>query len=471
MLRTRRFSNTLSRALGMAFAGLAGQLAVSADGLYNLAAPYESVAPEFCRSTYLPVSSRGCAEDLCGEGCAESASVPTFCESLLARPTLGGDWWGSRTHLAESGFNFNVSTTQYFQGVVNGGLNRTARYGGRNDILMNVDGEKAGLWKGLFITLHGESRYGDSVIQDTGSMLPANLALAFPQPLGTTSALTGVKLSQFLSEDMLVFAGKINTFDDFHQPLTGAGGTNGFMNTALMINPVVVRTVPYSTFGAGFAMLQHMEPVFSVAVFDTNDNPTTSGFDTFFDDGVSIVTSVNLPTEWMALPGHQGLTGTYSTGTYTNLSPSVYFQPGVGVVPSAPKEGSWSLGYNFDQAFYVSPDDPKKRWGVFGTLGIADDNPSPVRWFVNAGLAGTSPVAGRSSDTFGAGYYYTGVSGALKDLAPVLLPLGDEQGVELYYNVAVTPWFHVTPDVQFIDPFRERVDESVLLGVRGKIEF
>ena len=59
----------------------------------------------------------------------------------------------------------------------------------------------------------------------------------------------------------------------------------------------------------------------------------------------------------------------------------------------------------------------------------------------------------------------------MKDLAPVLLPLGDEQGVELYYNVAVTPWFHVTPDVQFIDPFRERVDESVLLGVRGKIEF
>jgi hypothetical protein len=136
-------------------------------------------------------------------------------------------------------------------------------------------------------------------------MLPANLALAFPQPLGTNSALTGVKLSQFLSEDMLVFAGKINTFDDFHQPLTGAGGTNGFMNTALMINPVVVRTVPYSTFGAGFAMLQHMEPVFSMAVFDTNDNPTTSGFDTFFDDGVSIVSSLNLPTDWMALPGHQ----------------------------------------------------------------------------------------------------------------------------------------------------------------------
>lgn len=472
MMRTRRFSVRISTVFGLALASFLHKPAVLADQVLPLTETQDAAVPEFFRSSYLPVSARASAEDSCAESCGEIASTPSICESLMARPTLCGDWFGSRTHLAESGYNFSVSTTQYFQGVVNGGLNQTSRYGGRNDILMNVDGEKAGLWKGLFVTLHGESRYSDSVIQDTGSMLPANLALAFPQPRGTVSALTGVKVSQFLSEDMLVFAGKINTFDDFHQPLTGAGGTNGFMNTALMINPVVIRTVPYSTFGAGFAMLQHMEPVFSMAVFDTNDNPTTSGFDTFFDDGVSIVTSLNLPTEWLALPGHQGLTGTYSTGTYTNLSPSIYYQPGTGVViTSPPKEGSWSLGYNFDQAFYVSPDDPKKRWGVFGTLGVADDNPSPVRWFASAGLAGTSPIASRSSDTFGAGYYYTGVSGALKDLAPVLLPLGDEQGVELYYNVAVTPWFHITPDVQFIDPFRERVDESVLLGVRGKIEF
>lgn len=472
MKRNRRSTGKISTAFGLALASLIHEPAVFADQVVPLRETQNTAVPEFFRSSYLPVSAQCSSEGSCAEGCGEIAATPSFCESLMTRPTLLGDWCGSRTHLAESGFNFSVSTTQYFQGVVDGGLNQTSRYGGRNDILMNVDGEKAGLWKGLFITLHGESRYSDSVIADTGSVLPANLALAFPQATGTNSALTGVKLSQFLSEDMLVFAGKINTFDDFHQPLTGAGGTNGFMNGALMINPVVARTVPYSTFGAGFVMLQQMEPVFSMAVFDTNDNPTTSGFDTFFDDGVSIVTALNLPTEWMALPGHQGLFGTYSTGTYTNLSPSVYFQPGTGVVvTSPPKEGSWSMGYNFDQAFYVAPDDPKKRWGVFGNLGIADDNPSPFHWFASAGLAGTSPISGRSSDTFGAGYYYTGMSGEIKDFAPVLLPLGDEQGVELYYNVAVTPWFHVTPDVQFIDPFRERVDESVLLGVRGKIEF
>ena len=473
MLRTPRRSITRIQAVfGLAVASFLGEAAVSADRTIAFNDPLEATVPEFCRSGYLPVAAHSGSEIGCTDGCGEVASAPTFCESLLTQSTLTGDWLGCRSHLTESGYSFDLSTTQYYQGVASGGLRDAADYGARNDYFLNVDGEKAGLWKGSFITLHGETRYGDSLNNDAGTLLPPNLALALPRPNGTVNALTGVKFTQFLSEDMLVFAGKINTFDDFKQQLTGAGLTNGFMNTALMINPVVVRTIPYSTFGAGFAMLQNMEPVFTVAVFDTNDTSTTTGFDSFFDNGASIVSSVNLPTDFFGKPGHQGVTGIYSTGTYTNLSPSFYIDPVDGlVVTSAPKEGSWALGYNFDQAFYVSPDDPRKRWGVFGNLGLADDNPSPVRWIANAGLAGTSPISGREADTFGAGYFYTGVSGALKNLAPVLLPLGNEQGAELYYNIAVTPWCHVTPDLQVLDPFRERVDSSVLLGIRAKIDF
>jgi porin len=413
-----------------------------------------------------------------GESCTDASesgevfsSADTW-ESLCQESTLAGDCCGLRSGAAESGVTFNLSTTQYFQGVASGGIREDFEYGGRNDYILNIDGEKAGLWKGLIITLHGETRYGDAIYPQSGALMPPNLALMFPAASGTQSALSGVKVMQFLSEDMLVFAGKINTFDDFRQPLTGAGPTNGFMNASLMLNPNLVRTVPYSTFGAGVVMLQNMEPVFSIAVFDTNNTPTTSGFDSFFDNGASIVSQLTLPTDFFNMPGHQGLMGTYSSGSYTNLSPSAYYNPGAGlVVESPPKEGSWSLGYNADQAFWVSPADPRKRWGVFGGLGIADDNPSPIQWFANAGVAGTSPIAGRPSDTFGAGYYYTGVSDALKDFAPVLLPLSDEQGVELYYNVAVTPWCHITPDVQFIDPFRDRADSAVLFGLRGRIDF
>jgi len=391
---------------------------------------------------------------------------------LCERTKLTGDWFCLRPALADCGVTLDVSTTQFYQGVTHGGREQSFPYGGRNDYFLNVNGEKLGLWKGSFVTLHGESRYGESVNLLTGALMPANMMLMVPQPTGSISALSGVKFTQFLSESMLVYAGKINTFDDFKQPLTGAGTLNGFQNTALMFNPVYARTVPYSTFGAGFAYLRHHEPLFAAAVFDTNTTPTVSGFDTFFDNGATVFAQLNLPTNFFCLPGHQGMTGTYSSGTYTALTRSAYLDPIEGlVIEPAAETGSWCLTYNFDQAFYVSPDDPRRRWGVFGNLGIADDNPSPIRWFASVGISGASPIRGRKADSFGVGYFYLGVSDTLKSLAPILLPLQDEQGVELYYNVAVTPWCQVTPDLQVIAPFRDGVDASLLFGLRVKIDF
>ena len=197
-----------------------------------------------------------------------------------------------------------------------------------------------------------------------------------------------------------------------------------------------------------------------------------SGFDTFFDNGATIFAQANLPTQFFDLPGHQGISGTYSSGTYPDISPTAYFDPSQGVVlVSTPQTGSWCLAYNFDQALYVSPDNPQRKWGVFGNLGVADNNPSPIGWFASTGISGASPIASRSRDTFGIGYFFLGVSTDLKDLAPILLPLRDEHGVELYYNVQVTPWCQITPDLQVISPSRERADTSLLVGLRAKIDF
>jgi porin len=103
--------------------------------------------------------------------------------------------------------------------------------------------------------------------------------------------------------------------------------------------------------------------------------------------------------------------------------------------------------------------------------GIADDNPNAVRWFGIVGVSGFSPLPCRDQDSFGIAYFYLGVSEPLKNLAPVLLPLQDEQGIEVYYNMAVTPWCQITPDLQVISPFHDRVESSLLFGLRAKIDF
>ncbi|MCE9607037.1 MAG: carbohydrate porin [Planctomycetia bacterium] len=417
-------------------------------------------------------ADRFTGSDSTAEAAPGAPSPPEFGGPLRERPKLTGDWLGGRSRLRDRGITLDVSSTQYYQGVAAGGREQAFQFGGRNDYFLNLDGEKLGLWTGLSVDLHGEARYGESVNALAGTLLAPNFMLSVPLADGSITALTGVTFTQYLTDDFLVYGGKVNTQDDTEQPLTGAGNLSGFQNTAMLYNPVYARTIPYSTYGAGFTCFRNEEALFSACVYDTNDTPTTSGFDTFFNNGATVYAELNFPTTFFDRPGNHGLSGTYSSGRYSNLTPSAYLDPIEGfVVVSPTKTGSWCVAYNFDQALYVSPDDPERMWGVFGNFGIADKNPSPVRWFASVGISGASRITGRIGDTFGAAYYYLGVSEPLKDLFPVLLPLRDERGVEFYYNMALTPSCHITPDLQVITPFRERAETSLIVGLRAHLDF
>jgi len=78
-------------------------------------------------------------------------------------------------------------------------------------------------------------------------------------------------------------------------------------------------------------------------------------------------------------------------------------------------------------------------------------------------------------DEFGVGYYYIDVSnpqftGLLADREL----LRDEYGVEAYYNIALTPWMKLTPDIQIIRPAQKDVlkidNEHVLLSTKKEVD-
>lgn len=408
------------------------------------------------------------------------AYASPFGGTLWDRPVLLGNLGGLRDDLAARGIGFNVNSTQFYQGVTTGGVRRQFEYAGRADYLLNVDGEKAGLGKGFFAFLHGETRYGDTINFDTGAIMPANSGMLFPVSNGTATALTGVKLMQALSPDFVVFGGKINTLDELKQPFAGGRGVDAFMNLSLILPVAAARTIPYSTLGGGFAVLRNMQPILSGMILDTNNTPTTSGFEKAFNNGATLLARLETPVSLYNRPGHQAVWGTYSTGTYNDLAPTAYFDPNVGpVIAFGQVQSSWSVFYSADQALYVDAGNPARSWGLFTNVGLADNGPSPIRWSANIGVGGSSPLASRPLDTFGIGYSYVGYSDPVKDLAPVLLPVRDDQVVELFYNYAVTPWFRVTPDVQVLVPARERtvppgaqdINTAVVAGVRAKLSF
>jgi hypothetical protein len=67
---------------------------------------------------------------------------------------LGGDWGGFRRDLAANGVGFDLSATQFYQGLVSGSGNRGFDYTGILDLFLNIDTKKAGLWEGGAISTH-----------------------------------------------------------------------------------------------------------------------------------------------------------------------------------------------------------------------------------------------------------------------------------------------------------------------------
>jgi len=88
--------------------------------------------------------------------------------------------------------------------------------------------------------------------------------------------------------------------------------------------------------------------------------------------------------------------------------------------------------------------------------------------FYSIGIGGKGILRTRDNDTFGLGYYYLAMSDDIADF----LDLDSEQGIELFYNIEVTPWLHITPDIQYIiDPGGGAEDDALVCGVRMQMTF
>ena len=211
------------------------------------------------------------------------AAVPSPFDGDSARDRSCWAICAARDQLAAHGITVNVDTYQFYQGVASGGIHDVGEYAGRNDYFINVDGEKAGLWKGFFITLHGETRYGDTVNPDTGAIMPVNTAELFPKATGTATALTGCE----------IHAGALRELRDVCRQAQHARRVQDAVHRGprprrlLEPRPVVSRRSwrersPTRLWEPERPSFKNGVPVFTVMVLDTNNTPTTSGFNSLF---------------------------------------------------------------------------------------------------------------------------------------------------------------------------------------------
>jgi porin len=419
------------------------------------------------------------------------AEEQTYSGDFLSRSTLTGDWGGARNDLAKKGFTIDLNVTQTEQGVVGGGKSSSWEYGGRGNLMLNIDTGKMGLWPGGFLMAEVEGNFGHDVNGSTGALMPVNTNQIFPLPKPDEVCIPALNFTQFLSEYFGLLVGKIDVTSG--DPNEFAHGTNGyakgdtqFMNMALNVNPNLVMTFRYNPLAAGMVILPTKDPkgaTVMLLVADSDGAANTTGFTTLNKNKLTFLGQGRVRTDFFGKTGHQLIGYAYSNKEFVSLDQRL---ENIVTNSIAKQKGSWAFYYNFDQYFYEPEKGSGKGVGVFGRFGASDGNPNPIHYFFSLGIGGKGMMASRPHDQFGFGWYFIDVKNP-SFTGPVtsLQVLRDEQGFEAFYSVALTPWALLTPDIQVVHPaqkntvdlsrpfpfIREGINTATVLGLRLRVVF
>jgi porin len=402
-------------------------------------------------------------------------------DGFWSRPTLTGNWGGVRDTWATHGLSIAGEATHVLQGVVDGGLEGPVfeRLSDEDDVgntlsailQLALDTGKAGWWSGGVFDLRTEGRVGRAILQRTGSASAVNNAALFPNVVDRVDeealAITKLSLTQQVGEHVALVGGLLDTAEGDENELAGSAVSNAhFLNSAMLYSLVEDATVPNVTLGGGVLWDPTAIVSASLFVFGTGETAGENPFDHF--EGTTFSGEATVTHHLWERPGAQTfglLYGIDASRTAIATDPRLVLddllrgQP----IPTT-SDDTWAIYYNAHQ--YLRGD-AEGGWGLFVRFGISDGNPNPVKWNVAGGLGGKGPLAGRPHDVWGLGAFHLGLSD--EDVLDAL-DLDDETGGEVFYNIAVAPWLHVTLDGQVIDPALPRADTAWVLGMRMHLD-
>lgn len=384
--------------------------------------------------------------------------------------------------LSRYGLSVRAGAAYTFQGVAGGGVNGPLFdvASDENDIGNTVSGElvleldtsAAGLWQGGFFNFRLDARAGRSILQRAGSVSAVDNDALFPNVVDEFDdealAVTDLSYTQYLGKRVGFFGGLLDSAEGDENAIAGSALSNAhFLNSALLYSLVEDATVPNASLGGG-VLLDWSETLYgSFSVFGTEETAGEDPFD--HTEGTTFSMEWTLHHSFGELGGAQTIGMLYGIDASRLAIATDPRQLLAIVLAGLPipdtDDDTWAFYYNGHQ--YVRGDE-SDGWGVFARFGVSDGDPNPVEWTAAAGVGGTAPFTRRGDDRWGIGVFYVGVSdkGLLEGLG-----VDDEIGGEVFYNLAVTPWLRITPDVQIIDGAFPRSDTTWVLGVRTHIAY
>jgi len=398
--------------------------------------------------------------------------IPDLSNETAIKPALSDRFGTWRTDLYKNGIRLSMDTVAGYQDVLSGGIREDGEAGGSFDLELAFDFEKLGLWQSGHVRLFAETRYGDFINADTGSLHAENMDGLYPLPYKNEAALTSIAYYHRISSKTGVFFGKLETLGRDANALAGGRGKTQFSNQNLVFNPVTLQSIPYAALGGGFFLQDTEEKAaFTLVVLDPNGKPNKIGLDEAFDDGATLAMEYRISLEVLGRNANQLLGLSIGTKDYGLAVPDDWLK--FSHIPKDPslirprKDETWCIYFNYDQFRYFEETEPEQGIGYFLRLGYADEATNPFEWFYSFGLSTTGIIPDRPKDTLGLGYYFTAISDELPDY---LFILDDEQGMEFYYDITAAPWLHITPNFQIVDPANQFVETALIMGLRVKVD-
>jgi porin len=402
-------------------------------------------------------------------------------KDIWSRDKLTGDWWGGRTYLSDHGIDIDLRLSQYGQWVSSGGVDQIGEYGGTMDYRVNVDTNKLfGTWKGFSVNMHARTRFGEDVSAGAGPLALPNTGMLLPAPGDYNDTdITGLIANQYFpfgEKHLGLFTlGMLDIPDalTLFFPYVGYG-QEGFWNVSSLVSamPWFGAVQGLSLYGGWLATInkEHQIGQSAILVTGTESVSTTWGSVSDSFDDVWIAAFHRFLWTMDDKLGYFMVFGGVSTKDQASNDPHDFINiPGQGIV-NTDEKNPWDIALYISQIFWQAEGNPK-RYATFmmgGTIG--PDNPQFAQRNFFSHVEAFCPMATRPHDRMGVAGWYNGLSDNFTDLVSPVADLRDLWGFEVYYNFAVTPWAHLSADLQLSENARESDDIAVIPGVRLVID-
>lgn len=372
--------------------------------------------------------------------------------------TMTGDWAGARTGLSEAGIDFAGSAVTEWSDVFSGGEADRSAFRFLLDLNATFD-------LGVLAGLEGGSVFIDFQTGDTGVgaqfhggfQAYSNIAIE-----GSITQVSQLWYEQWLFDELLrVKVGKVDANAEFAAIAPAAG----FINASAGFSPAI------------FALPTYPNPATSVNLFVYPCDEFYAGAGLY--DGATAVDGV--PT------GSRGPAGFFNdddSDDWFGIAEAGLLFDAVGPMNSVriAVGGWWHSGeftrwdggiedgtagfYALAEGRFWTPagvdladdEDGRGLWG-FLQYGAANEDVSTVAQQFGGGVSLTGTLPGRDADSAGVYLSLVDFSGD-----PAAGFTDDEFSIEFFYDIEVTPWFHVKPDIQWFQNPGGGATEDALVG-------